>query len=203
MRPTVSSTDRAALHRIQLLEPFAPRVSDSAGVRRGPPVHSREDAESRHEAAAGRWNASPKRGKYGVGLCVVSQRPTELSETVLSQCSNFICLRTTNPQDQDYIRKLMPEGEQDLADVLTTPCAEALAVGEAIPLPTRVNLYPPDPAPASSDAPVAESWKTGPMISTSPRSSITGGDSSVDESRRACFHSEGVAPLAQRRCQAV
>ena len=52
--------------------------------------------------------------KYGVGLCVVSQRPTELSETVLSQCSNFICLRTTNPQDQDYIRKLMPEGEQDL-----------------------------------------------------------------------------------------
>ena len=101
--------------------------------------------------------------KYGVGLCVVSQRPTELSETVLSQCSNFICLRTTNPQDQDYIRKLMPEGEQDLADVLTTlRRGEALAVGEAIPLPTRFNMYPPDPAPASSDAPVAEAWRSGP-----------------------------------------
>ena len=101
--------------------------------------------------------------KYGVGLCVVSQRPTELSETVLSQCSNFICLRTTNPQDQDYVRKLMPEGEQDLADVLTTlRRGEALAVGEAIPLPTRFNLYPPDPAPASSDAPVAEAWRSGP-----------------------------------------
>jgi DNA helicase HerA-like ATPase len=101
--------------------------------------------------------------KYGVGLCVVSQRPNELSETVLSQCSNFICLRTTNPLDQDYIRKLMPEGEQDLADVLTTlRRGEALAVGEAIPLPTRVQLYPPDPAPASSDAPVAESWRNGP-----------------------------------------
>lgn len=101
--------------------------------------------------------------KYGVGLCVVSQRPTELSETVLSQCSNFICLRTTNPQDQDYIRKLMPEGEQDLADVLTTlRRGEALAVGEAIPLPTRFNLYPPDPTPASSDAPVAEAWRSGP-----------------------------------------
>jgi DNA helicase HerA-like ATPase len=101
--------------------------------------------------------------KYGVGLCVVSQRPTELSETVLSQCSNYICLRTTNPQDQEYVRKLMPEGEQDLADVLTTlRRGEALAVGEAIPLPTRFNLYPPDPAPASSDAPVAEAWRTGP-----------------------------------------
>jgi hypothetical protein len=101
--------------------------------------------------------------KYGVGLCVVSQRPTELSETVLSQCSNFICLRTTNPQDQDYVRKLMPEGEQDLADVLTTlRRGEALAVGEAIPLPTRFNLYPPDPAPASGDAPVAEAWRSGP-----------------------------------------
>ncbi len=101
--------------------------------------------------------------KYGVGLCVVSQRPNELSETVLSQCSNFICLRTTNPQDQEYIRKLMPEGEQDLADVLTTlRRGEALAVGEAIPIPTRCQLYAPDPAPASNDAPVAESWRTGP-----------------------------------------
>ena len=75
----------------------------------------------------------------------------------------FAHLRTTNPQDQQYIRKLMPEGEQDLADVLTTlRRGEALAVGEAIPLPTRFRLYPPDPAPDSSDAPVAESWRTGP-----------------------------------------
>jgi DNA helicase HerA-like ATPase len=58
--------------------------------------------------------------KYGVGLCVISQRPTELSETVLSQCANFICLRMTNPDDQAYIRRLMPEGEQDLADMLAS-----------------------------------------------------------------------------------
>jgi DNA helicase HerA-like ATPase len=122
------------------------------------------DADAQHEGSRREMERIAKEGrKYGVGLCVVSQRPTELSETVLSQCSNFICLRTTNPQDQEYIRKLMPEGEQDLADVLTTlHRGEALAVGEAIPLPTRFRLYPPDPAPASSDAPVAESWRSGP-----------------------------------------
>ncbi len=122
------------------------------------------EADKQHQGSRREMERIAKEGrKYGVGLCVVSQRPTELSETVLSQCSNFICLRTTNPQDQDYIRKLMPEGEQDLADVLTTlRRGEALAVGEAIPLPTRFQLYPPDPAPASSDAPVAESWRTGP-----------------------------------------
>jgi hypothetical protein len=122
-------------------------------------LNDRQHAGSRRE-----MERIAKEGrKYGVGLCVISQRPTELSETVLSQCSNFIVLRTTNPQDQDYIRKLMPEGEQALADVLTTlRRGEALAVGEAIPLPTRFQIYPPDPAPASSDAPVAESWRTGP-----------------------------------------
>jgi hypothetical protein len=122
------------------------------------------EADKQHQGSRRAMERIAKEGrKYAVGLCVVSQRPTELSETVLSQCSNFVCLRTTNPQDQEYIRKLMPEGEQDLADALTTlRRGEALAVGEAIPLPTRVRLYPPDPAPASSDAPVAESWKNGP-----------------------------------------
>jgi len=122
------------------------------------------DADARHEGSRRAMERIAKEGrKYGVGLCIVSQRPTELSETVLSQCSNFICLRTTNPRDQDYIRRLMPEGEQGLADVLTTlRLGEALAVGEAIPVPTRLRLYPPAPAPASGDAPIAESWKSGP-----------------------------------------
>ncbi len=122
------------------------------------------ESTSRHSGSRREMERIAKEGrKYGVGLCVVSQRPTELSETVLSQCSNFLVLRTTNPQDQAYVRNLMPEGEQDLADVLTTlRRGEALAVGEAIPLPTRFNLYKPDPAPDSSDAPVVESWQSGP-----------------------------------------
>ncbi len=122
------------------------------------------EADKQHQGSRREMERIAKEGrKYGVGLCVVSQRPNELSETVLSQCGNFICLRTTNPQDQAYIRKLMPEGEQDLADVLTTlRRGEALTVGEAIPIPTRCQLYAPDPAPASNDAPLAESWRSGP-----------------------------------------
>lgn len=101
--------------------------------------------------------------KYGVSLTVVSQRPTELSETVLSQCANFICLRITNPDDQSYIRRLMPEGEQDLADVLASlRRGEALVVGEAAPLPTRFQIYAPDPPPSSHDAPLTTSWRKGP-----------------------------------------
>ncbi len=101
--------------------------------------------------------------KYGVGLCVVSQRPLELSETVLAQCNNFICLRITNPDDQAYVRRLMPEGEQDLTDTLASlRRGEALAVGEAIPLPTRLHVYRPDPAPSSQDAPVDQAWRGGP-----------------------------------------
>jgi DNA helicase HerA-like ATPase len=101
--------------------------------------------------------------KYGVALVVISQRPTELSETVLAQCSNYMCLRISNPDDQAYVRGLMPEGEADMAEILASLSrGEVLAVGDATPLPTRFQVYPPDPPPASSDVPLAQSWRTGP-----------------------------------------
>lgn len=56
--------------------------------------------------------------KYGVGLAVVSQRPHEVSETVRAQCGTFIRLRITNPDDQSYVRSLVPESEGDLVSVL-------------------------------------------------------------------------------------
>ncbi|OQK18024.1 ATPase [Methyloprofundus sedimenti] len=100
--------------------------------------------------------------KYGVSIGVVSQRPTELSETMLAQCSSFICLRTTNPDDQDYIRGLVPEAEGDLADILASlGRGEALVLGEAAPLPTRVQIYKPDPEPKSNDVDYFTSWRKG------------------------------------------
>jgi DNA helicase HerA-like ATPase len=101
--------------------------------------------------------------KYGVGLAVVTQRPHELSETVLAQCSTFICLRLTNPDDQDYVRDLVPEAEADFIDVLSSlGQGEAMIMGLAVPLPTRVQLFKPDPTPNSASVDFYRHWSTGP-----------------------------------------
>ena len=101
--------------------------------------------------------------KYGVGLAVVSQRPHEVSETVLAQCGTFICLRITNPNDQSYVRSLVPESEGDLVSVLAgLGRGEALVLGEAVPLPTRLQFEKPNPTPNSDDVDFYAKWTTGP-----------------------------------------
>lgn len=101
--------------------------------------------------------------KYGVGLAVVSQRPHEVSETVLAQCGTFICLRITNPDDQAYVRSLVPESEGDLVSVLAgLGRGEALVLGEAVPLPTRLQFDKPNPTPNSDDIDFYGKWKDGP-----------------------------------------
>lgn len=101
--------------------------------------------------------------KYGVGLAIVSQRPHEVSETVLAQCGTFICLRITNPDDQSYVRSLVPEGEGDLVSVLAgLGRGEALVLGEAVPLPTRMQFDRPNPTPNSDDVDFYDKWRNGP-----------------------------------------
>lgn len=101
--------------------------------------------------------------KYGVGLGIVSQRPHEVSETVLAQCGTFICLRITNPDDQSYVRSLVPESEGDLANTLAgLGRGEALVLGEAVPLPMRIQLDKPSPAPNSDDIDFYTKWRDGP-----------------------------------------
>ena len=101
--------------------------------------------------------------KYGVGLAVISQRPHEVSETVLAQCGTFICLRITNPDDQGYIRRLVPESEGDLVSVLAgLGRGEGLILGEAVPLPTRVQFDRPSPTPNSDDVDFYAKWIDGP-----------------------------------------
>jgi hypothetical protein len=79
--------------------------------------------------------------KYGVGLMVVSQRPSELSETVLAQCNNFIVLRLTNPKDQEYIRALVTDQYENLLAVLPAlRRGEALILGDAVLMPVRVRV---------------------------------------------------------------
>jgi energy-coupling factor transporter ATP-binding protein EcfA2 len=98
--------------------------------------------------------------KYGVTLLLASQRPSEISETIFSQCSNFIAMRLTNPVDQGYVKKLLPDSLGTLIDKMTSfRQGEALLVGESIVLPSIIQIDPCDPAPSSNDIPYWELWK--------------------------------------------
>jgi len=97
--------------------------------------------------------------KYGLNLMVVSQRPSEVSETIFSQCNNFIVLKLTNVNDQNYIKNLLPDNNSSLVSVLPTLAAgECLAVGDAVPLPAIINMEMPNPIPSSSNVEVYDEW---------------------------------------------
>lgn len=98
--------------------------------------------------------------KYGVTLLLASQRPSEISETIFSQCNNFIAMRLTNPVDQGYVKKLLPDSLGSLIDKMTSfRQGEALLVGESIILPSIVQIDPCTNAPSSNDIPYWELWK--------------------------------------------
>ena len=98
--------------------------------------------------------------KYGVTLLLSSQRPSEISETIFSQCNNFIAMRLTNPVDQSYVKKLLPDTLGTLIDKMTSfRQGEALLVGESVILPSIVQIFQCDPAPSSHDIPYWKLWK--------------------------------------------
>ncbi|GAB7543554.1 anti-phage-associated helicase HerA [Cupriavidus sp. 8B] len=98
--------------------------------------------------------------KYGVTLLLSSQRPSEISETIFSQCSNFLAMRLTNPGDQSYVSRLLPDTLGNLCEKLPTLGAgEALLIGEAVVMPSLVKVAPCSPAPSSTDIPYYQLWK--------------------------------------------
>ena len=79
--------------------------------------------------------------KFGLGAVVISQRPSELSETILAQVGTFIALRLTNSSDQSIVKSMAPDNMNSLISLLPSlRIGEAVIVGEAINIPTRVNL---------------------------------------------------------------
>lgn len=98
--------------------------------------------------------------KYGVGAIVVSQRPSELDETILSQCGTFFSLRLANSEDQGRVKAIVPDALSGLIDLLPAlRTGEAVVLGEAVPLPCRIRIPLVEPRPRSDDPPVAECWK--------------------------------------------
>ena len=97
--------------------------------------------------------------KYGVGLMLVSQRPSELPDTALSQCGTLISLRLSNSTDQGTIRAALPDAIDGLANVLPSlRTGEAIVSGEAVALPARVMVDKPNPMPQSED-PSTDVWR--------------------------------------------
>lgn len=103
--------------------------------------------------------------KYGVGLVVISQRPSEVNRTVLSQCNNLVAMRLTNGDDQSVVRRLLPDslaGFGDLLPVLDT--GEALVVGDASLLPTRIRVSMPEHRPNSGTVEFWERWTSDKAV---------------------------------------
>lgn len=97
--------------------------------------------------------------KYGVGLVVITHRPSEVDRTVLSQSSNFVAMRLTNADDQNVIKKLLPDSIGNFGDLLPVlDVGEALVVGDASLLPSRILVKRPDPEPNSSTIKFWDEW---------------------------------------------
>lgn len=98
--------------------------------------------------------------KYGVSLVVISQRPADVSKTVLSQCGNFISMRLSNPDDQNVIRRLFPDSLGNFSDLLPIlDIGESLIVGDACLLPSRVKINEPEIQPQSATVDFWDEWQ--------------------------------------------
>ena len=120
----------------------------------------REDAGAVEKQALYSFERIAKEGrKYGVSLLVVSQRPSDVSRTILSQCNNFLVLRLTNDQDQNVVRRLIPDSLAGVLDGLPLlDTGEALLLGDAILLPARIKLKLPTIEPLSQTRNFWQEW---------------------------------------------
>lgn len=99
--------------------------------------------------------------KYGVILDIISQRPVEISDTVISQCSNFLIFKMTHPKDINYIEEMLPNISQDVIDKMKvlTP-GTCVAFGSAFKIAMIVSLDMPNPRPYSASCDVSSYWNS-------------------------------------------
>lgn len=99
--------------------------------------------------------------KFGLSLIIASQRPSEISQTIISQCANFIAHRLQNPDDIDYLKRIIPIQARRLLDQVTVLASgEAIVFGSAFHVPARVQLDKADPPPHSQTAAPFHEWRS-------------------------------------------
>jgi uncharacterized protein len=123
-----------------------------------------ETVSAIHQVARDAFETIAKEGrKYGVCLSIVSQRPSDVSRTILSQCNNFIVMRLTNDRDQDLVARLVPASLSTVASLLPMlDVGEGVVIGDALTLPVRIKLDRPRVPPASSTLPYWSLWSRKP-----------------------------------------
>ena len=123
--------------------------------------------EAQYESAQDAIRIVAKEGrKYGIGLVLVSQRPSEVEATVLSQCNSWIVLRTSNESDRNHVRGILPDSLEGLTKMLSgLRRQEAIFVGQAATLPSRIMIrhLSDDQLPASNDIDFNKGWQTDAM----------------------------------------
>lgn len=98
--------------------------------------------------------------KYGVGLCIVTQRPTEVDPTILSQCGTLVALRTTNHSDRTLVESMMQDDLGALGALLPAlRTGEGIILGEAMPIPSRIRFSRSGQRPQGDDPKVAQAWR--------------------------------------------
>lgn len=116
--------------------------------------------------------------KYGVILGLISQRPVELSDTVISQCSNFLIFKMNHPNDVDYIRKMVPNISDEIVEKQKTlQPGTSLGFGMAFTIPLIVKLQMPNPEPRSGNCNVVDTWSGNSNEKQSIQSNISEPDS--------------------------
>ncbi len=123
--------------------------------------------EAQYEAAQEAIRRIAKEGrKYGVGLLLVSQRPSEVESTVLSQCNSWVVLRVTNDADREHVKAILPDSMAGLTKMLSgLRRQEAIFVGQAAMLPSRIMIrdLSPDQLPKSKDIDFDKGWQSAAM----------------------------------------
>ncbi|KEO84277.1 ATP-binding protein [Tumebacillus flagellatus] len=125
-----------------------------------------DEREATYALCLNRVEKIAKEGrKYGISLIVVTQRPSNVSTTVLSQCGTFITLRLTSDLDQNKVRRLLPDTIGEQAEMLSSlRDREALVTGDAVSIPGRVRFDEPNPWPKSKDVKFHKAWTDGPPV---------------------------------------
>ena len=166
--PVVAGTMARLLYQIQFWTqperrtPFA-FVCDEAHLY----LPVRSDADAVQRQALESFERIAKEGrKYGVSIVAVSQRPSDVSKTILSQCNNFVVLRLTNVEDQNVVRRLVPDSIAGVTDILPLlDTGEALLLGDSILLPARIKIDAPSRSPQSATRDFWSDWNTTPTDS--------------------------------------